>query len=51
MTEVRGYIGREGSLRYMDTLVTEVRSYIGWEGSEEGVMQPSTENTPSNPDP
>ena len=32
ITEVREYIGREGSLRYVGTLagVTEVCGYIGW---------------------
>ena len=49
--EVREYVDWEGSLRYVGTLITEVRGYVGWEGSERGVMQPSTENTPSNPDP
>ena len=31
--------------------ITEVCGYVGWERSEGGVMQPSTENTSSNPDP
>ena len=49
------YVGWEGSLRYVGICwlggITEVCGYVGWEGSERGVMQPFTENTPSNPDP